>query len=565
MIFCGGREMGEEDKLHRDPQLRLVEQTNDFPATQSLRENDFWEPRRSLERERRLLQSMIDGARNYHLVYLDRDFNFVYVNEAYAKTCGYRANELVGKNHFDLYPHEENKAIFVGVRDSGIAVEFHDKPFIFPDQPERGITYWDWTLSPVKDASGNVEGLVFSLFESTERKRAEEALRRSREELELRVQERTAELNLRIEQLARLSTELTLTEQRERRRLAVLIHDHLQQLLVGAKIGLEVMTNRLDGDHQKKGKEICKLVVECLKTARSLNAQLSPTILYERGLGSALKWLAETMQETYKLDIETQIDPHTEVEREETKVLLFESVRELLFNVVKHAGAASARVEMSRDDGDGLRISVIDHGVGFDPKAMLKNLDENHFGLFSIRERMELIGGKLEIQSSPGHGAALNLIAPTDRVITSKEAPEEAHDVSLTQTAAASAKTGKRIRVLLVDDHIVMRQGLSSLLSEHPDIEIAGEAANGEESVQLARTLQPDVILMDISMPMMNGIDATRLIHSEFPHIRTIGLSMYDDAETEMFMRDAGAVGFVNKGAHSDDLVDAIRQSIHHV
>jgi PAS domain S-box-containing protein len=557
--------MGEEDKLHRDPQLRLVEQTNDFPATQSLRENDFWEPRRSLERERRLLQSMIDGARNYHLVYLDRDFNFVYVNEAYAKTCGYRANELVGKNHFDLYPHEENKAIFVGVRDSGIAVEFHDKPFIFPDQPERGITYWDWTLSPVKDASGNVEGLVFSLFESTERKRAEEALRRSREELELRVQERTAELNLRIEQLARLSTELTLTEQRERRRLAVLIHDHLQQLLVGAKIGLEVMTNRLDGDHQKKGKEICKLVVECLKTARSLNAQLSPTILYERGLGSALKWLAETMQETYKLDIETQIDPHTEVEREETKVLLFESVRELLFNVVKHAGAASARVEMSRDDGDGLRISVIDHGVGFDPKAMLKNLDENHFGLFSIRERMELIGGKLEIQSSPGHGAALNLIAPTDRVITSKEAPEEAHDVSLTQTAAASAKTGKRIRVLLVDDHIVMRQGLSSLLSEHPDIEIAGEAANGEESVQLARTLQPDVILMDISMPMMNGIDATRLIHSEFPHIRTIGLSMCDDAETEKGMSDAGAVAFVNKGAHSDDLVNAIRQSIHHV
>jgi PAS domain S-box-containing protein len=508
---------------------------------------------------------MIDGARNYHLVYLDRDFNFVYVNEAYAKTCGYRANELVGKNHFDLYPHEENKAIFVGVRDSGIAVEFHDKPFIFPDQPERGITYWDWTLSPVKDASGNVEGLVFSLFESTERKRAEEALRRSREELELRVQERTAELNLRIEQLARLSTELTLTEQRERRRLAVLIHDHLQQLLVGAKIGLEVMTNRLDGDHQKKGKEICKLVVECLKTARSLNAQLSPTILYERGLGSALKWLAETMQETYKLDIETQIDPHTEVEREETKVLLFESVRELLFNVVKHAGAASARVEMSRDDGDGLRISVIDHGVGFDPKAMLKNLDENHFGLFSIRERMELIGGKLEIQSSPGHGAALNLIAPTDRVITSKEAPEEAHDVSLTQTAAASAKTGKKIRVLLVDDHIVMRQGLSSLLSEHPDIEIAGEAANGEESVQLARTLQPDVILMDISMPMMNGIDATRLIHSEFPHIRTIGLSMCDDAETEKGMSDAGAVAFVNKGAHSDDLVNAIRQSIHHV
>jgi PAS domain S-box-containing protein len=171
--------MGEEDKLHHDLQLHLDEQTDEFRAAESLPENAVWEARRSLERERRLLQSMIDGARNYHLVYLDRDFNFVHVNEAYAKTCGYRPNELVGKNHFDLYPHEENEAIFAGVRDSGIAVEFHDKPFIFPDQPERGITYWDWTLSPVNDTSGNVEGLVFSLFETTERKRAEEALKES--------------------------------------------------------------------------------------------------------------------------------------------------------------------------------------------------------------------------------------------------------------------------------------------------------------------------------------------------------------------------------------------------
>jgi PAS domain-containing protein len=101
-----GKEMGEEDKLDRDLQIHLDEKTNDFSATELLPENAVWEARRLLERERRLLQSMINGARNYHLVYLDRDFNFVHVNEAYAKTCGYRPNELVGKNHFDLYPHE---------------------------------------------------------------------------------------------------------------------------------------------------------------------------------------------------------------------------------------------------------------------------------------------------------------------------------------------------------------------------------------------------------------------------------------------------------------------------
>lgn len=170
--------MGEGDKSDRDLQIHLDGKIDDFPASELPPEN-AWEALKSLKRERRLLQAIIDGARNYHLVYLDCDFNFLFVNEAYAKTCGYTPNELVGKNHFELYPNKENEAIFVGVRNSGIAVEFHDKPFIFPDQPERGTTYWDWTLSPVKNASGNVEGLVFSLFERTERRRAEEALKES--------------------------------------------------------------------------------------------------------------------------------------------------------------------------------------------------------------------------------------------------------------------------------------------------------------------------------------------------------------------------------------------------
>jgi PAS domain S-box-containing protein len=137
-----------------------------------------------LEQHKKILQRIIDKSHT-HLVYLDPDFNFVAVNTTYAQTCNRAPEELIGRNHFHFYPHEENEAIFRQVRETGKAVAFHDKPFIFPDQPERGTTYWDWTLTPVKDESDKVEGLVFSLVETTERKRAEDALRESQAWLHL--------------------------------------------------------------------------------------------------------------------------------------------------------------------------------------------------------------------------------------------------------------------------------------------------------------------------------------------------------------------------------------------
>jgi len=145
--------------------------------------SELVQAKEELKWEKDLLQMIMNSAGKSHLVYLDRDFNFVRVNETYAKTCGYKPEEMAGKNHFDLYPHPENEAIFVRVRNTGVAEEYHDKPFVFPDQPERGTTYWDWTLIPIKDDAGKVLGLVFSLTETTDRKRAEEELRQSESNL----------------------------------------------------------------------------------------------------------------------------------------------------------------------------------------------------------------------------------------------------------------------------------------------------------------------------------------------------------------------------------------------
>jgi DNA-binding NarL/FixJ family response regulator len=114
------------------------------------------------------------------------------------------------------------------------------------------------------------------------------------------------------------------------------------------------------------------------------------------------------------------------------------------------------------------------------------------------------------------------------------------------------------MRVLLVDDHTVMRQALRLLLEE-PDIEIVGEASNGREAVAFTRHLQPDVVLMDVSMPTMNGIEATRAIHAEWPQICIIGLSIHGEEAQAEAMRDAGAMDYVTKSALHEELLLVMR------
>jgi PAS domain S-box-containing protein len=113
------------------------------------------------------LQTIMEHT-HANLAYLDPQFNFLAVNSAYCQQSGHSREELLGRNHFELFPDAENQAIFQRVRDTGKEVSFRAKPFHYMDQPERGVTYWDWTLVPVKDADGQVQGLVFSLLDVTE-------------------------------------------------------------------------------------------------------------------------------------------------------------------------------------------------------------------------------------------------------------------------------------------------------------------------------------------------------------------------------------------------------------
>ena len=164
----------------RDESDRIVHSTSVQMDITNLKETEaaLRDHQQLLAESKQIMQAVLEHT-HMMAVYLDPQFNFVWVNRAYAETCGHEPSFFPGKNHFDLYPHEENQAIFSRVLETGEPFIVAAKPFEFPDQPERGETFWDWSLIPVKNNNGKVKGLVFTLAEVTERIRAEQLLRDS--------------------------------------------------------------------------------------------------------------------------------------------------------------------------------------------------------------------------------------------------------------------------------------------------------------------------------------------------------------------------------------------------
>jgi PAS domain S-box-containing protein len=487
----------------------------------------------------------------------------IYTNAAFERLTGYSRKELEGMDWANtltpLQWRSIEKAKLEELNLTGQPVRY-EKEYIRKDDTRVPI---ELLVHAIKDDRGLPLHYYSFVTDITERKQAEEALAKAKEELELRVAERTVELARRAAQLRALAGELTLSEQRERTRLAKILHDHLQQLLVAAKYRLAILAKGTDGLMKEDFKEMEQLIDESIASSRSLTAELSPPILHEAGLNAGLVWLAKRMNERQGLFVNLDLEEIKPLS-DDLKIMLFESARELLLNAAKHARTQTSTIEL-RETGGVLSLTVSDRGVGFDP-AVLSRAGESGtgFGLFSIRERLELFGGKLEIRSTPEQGSRIDLSVPLPRHALgplSSSAATTPRETSMRQRASNSGQE-RKIRVLLADDHAVVREGIGSMLNNEEDIEVIGEAADGQEAVELARALRPDVILMDVSMPNLNGMEATRILHGDFPEIRIIGLSMFHEGEQAAAMLQAGAVKYVSKSGATESIIEAIRNSL---
>jgi signal transduction histidine kinase len=232
--------------------------------------------------------------------------------------------------------------------------------------------------------------------------------------LEQRVAERTAEAVERAQKLRLLSAELSLAEERERRRIAQILHDDLQQVLVAVRLYLRTL-GKTKSAAKRDGivREIDEMLERSFKLTRSLSVELSPPVLHESGLAAALDWLAAQTRQHYNVQVTLEVDSAADPKAVDVRVFLFQAVRELLLNAVKHGAGSPVHIAMMSTGPNKVHIVVADRGPGFDPDALdLQKIGPGGLGLFNIRERMTSIEGELQIQSTPGHGTRITLIAP---------------------------------------------------------------------------------------------------------------------------------------------------------
>jgi PAS domain S-box-containing protein len=536
---------------------------------------------RAAEARQRDLESQRKADERYRIV-ADNTYDFefwtgadreiVYASPSFERVYGRPLAELLANPglkrtlvHPDDLPAYDRHVDQQELLRLGGEVDFR---ILLPDGSERWIRH---VCRPVFDERGTWLGLRGSDSDITESRRAEMALARANRELveserklrainetlETRVKARTADLQRRTTQLRGLALELTRAEEQERRRVAQLIHDHLQQILAVVRINLSMLGRTLTSpDAQAELVKIDALVGESLTVARSLTAELSPSILYRSGLAAALRWLGQWYEEKHGLSVRVTVDKETEVESEELRVAVFRCVRELLFNVVKHAGVKHARVRLGREHR-ALQVIVSDDGMGFSTAALRgREGSPGGFGLFGLRERLESLGGTLEIDSEPDNGTRVTILVPLP-VSTETAARAQIGTAAVSPAIVAAA----HVRVVVVDDHAIVRDSLVQALQDEPDIEIVGQATDGRQAVDTIRALRPDVVLMDISLPTIDGIEATRLVKAELPQVRVIGLSMHDDAVYRNAMREAGAVECLDKSSSPDRIVNAVRSS----
>lgn len=384
----------------------------------------------------------------------------------------------------------------------------------------------------VQDDVYFLQAIAHVLGTAVERKRIEEERERYSRELAMRV---------------------LLAQEEERTRIARELHDETVQGLSTLLVNLDLLNPhvslpplaRAPGLERVRG-----IAQHTLDGVRVLARTLRPSVLDDLGLAAALNALGTEYMHLYGIPVQVT-DGLMDGERlpSEVETALYRIAQEALANACKHAHAEWIQVRLARSD-DAVELIITDNGTGFDfNQAHPGQLDG--LGLQGMRERAALLGGTLNIETAARRGTQVTLVAPVrlERRIT----------VNSQRVLGEDKAMEADLRVLLVDDHALFREGLRLVLQARSNIAVVGEAEDGRQAIELVERLRPHVVVLDIAMPRLNGVDATLQIKRRVPNVKVVILTVHESREYLAQVARVGAEAYVLKRSAATELVDAVQ------
>ncbi len=511
------------------------------------------ERHRNEERFRKAFENAPTG-----IALIDSEERFIRCNQAFCNLVGYTEKDLRRIAVSDILHPED--------RDSNLLkidrLRAGKRPFF---EIENRYVHKDghpiWVhkfVSLLSDPAGGPAQMMALVSDITKSKQDQEMLN----DLNKALVERTKLAEQRAVYIQQLAMELSKAEESERQRLAGVLHDDFQQMLAYLKLKLSMLAK--SGDITQNLVSMIRLIGEGIDRCRNLARELRP-LSSQYDFLTGLEYLRRQMKEMYELDVALDVLSDPCIHSSVLSSLLIRSIRELLFNVIKHSGEKTASIEV-RGEGSQVVIAVKDYGRGCDEQALKEKREKNiSFGLFDIEERVKFLGGCMRVASEADRGFRVTLTVPRDVPSASDSNTLPVHGQILKVSSAghpvplSPSKTSGVIRVLLADDHDLMRDGLAKLLAEQNLFHVVGAAADGRQAVRLAAELKPDVVLMDFSMPVMNGIDASMEISRLFPGMCIVGLTMHKDPNIKNAMLKAGARDCLSKEVSPEELIKSIQ------
>jgi two-component system, NarL family, sensor kinase len=356
-----------------------------------------------------------------------------------------------------------------------------------------------------------------------------------------------------------VSARLLQVQDEERRRMARDLHDITGQELAVCVMSLDklkILADESGANFKKLISQSAQLLRQVESEIRTLSYLLHPPLLDEMGLASALVWFVEGFSKRTGIEVKTDIPEKLPRFAIELEIAIFRVVQEALTNVFRHSGSHRARVSISTS-GSQLQATIEDEGKGIGKRKIAAAAEKRGVGIQSMRDRLGLFGGTLEFRSGhPGTKVIATIrLNKGQRSLEGQQPTLEQHF----RGDEVATVTGAIKRILIADDHEVARQGLRVLLKDEGDLEICGEANDGVDAVEKARELRPDLVIMDLTMPRMNGFSAVKHIRASGANPKILIYTTHSYDGLERVAEAASCDGFVVKSNASQDLIRGVR------